>query len=70
MVLKLIKTYRIKRDTYLFNCDFTIENLTNTEKKIRFMNDRVALNVRLGDLLELAVEKAELQLDGSLKETV
>jgi YidC/Oxa1 family membrane protein insertase len=35
-VLKLIKTYRIARDSYLFDCNFTIENLTDSEQKIRF----------------------------------
>ena len=35
-VLKLIKTYKISPKSYLFNCDFTIENLTDTEQKIRF----------------------------------
>ena len=35
-VLKLTKTYRIRRDSYLFDCDLTIENLTSTERKIRF----------------------------------
>ncbi|MFC1634771.1 YidC/Oxa1 family insertase periplasmic-domain containing protein [Planctomycetota bacterium] len=35
-VLKLTKTYRISRDSYLFDCDISIENLTSTEQKIRF----------------------------------
>jgi len=35
-VLKLTKTYRIRRDSYLFDCDFTVENLTDNEQKIRF----------------------------------
>ena len=35
-ILKLIKTYRIRRDSYLFDCDITIENLISTEQKIRF----------------------------------
>jgi len=35
-VLKLTKTYRIHRDSYLFDCDFTIENLTDSEQKVRF----------------------------------
>jgi YidC/Oxa1 family membrane protein insertase len=35
-VLKLIKTYKISPKSYLFNCDFTIENLTDTEQKVRF----------------------------------
>jgi YidC/Oxa1 family membrane protein insertase len=35
-VMKLTKTYRIHRDSYLFDCDFTVENLTDSEQKIRF----------------------------------
>jgi YidC/Oxa1 family membrane protein insertase len=35
-VLKLTKTYRIHRDSYLFDCDITVENLTDDEQKIRF----------------------------------
>ena len=35
-VLKLTKTYQISRDSHLFDCDITIENLTSTEKKVRF----------------------------------
>jgi len=33
--LKLTKTYKISRDSYLLDCDITAENLTNTEHKIR-----------------------------------
>jgi YidC/Oxa1 family membrane protein insertase len=35
-VMKLTKTYRIHRDNYLFDCDFTVENLTDDEQKICF----------------------------------
>jgi YidC/Oxa1 family membrane protein insertase len=35
-VMKLTKTYRIRRDSYLFDCDFTIENLADSEQKVRF----------------------------------
>jgi len=35
-VLKLTKTYRIARDSYLFDCNLTVENLTDNEQKIRF----------------------------------
>ena len=35
-VLKLTKTYRIHRNSYLFDCDFTVENLTDSEQKVRF----------------------------------
>jgi len=35
-VLKLIKTYTIIRGSYLLNCDITVENLSDTEQKIRF----------------------------------
>ena len=35
-VLKLIKTYRISRDSYLFDCNIVIENLTSTEQKFRY----------------------------------
>ncbi len=35
-VLKLTKTYRISRSSYLFDCDIAVENLTSTEQKIRF----------------------------------
>jgi len=35
-VMKLIKTYKIRRDSYLFDCDITVENLTDDEQKVRF----------------------------------
>ena len=35
-VLKLTKTYRVSRDSYLLDCDITIENLANTEHPVRF----------------------------------
>lgn len=35
-VLKLTKTYKVSRDSYLLNCDITLENLTGDEQKIRF----------------------------------
>ncbi len=36
-VIKLTKTYKIKRDSYLLDCDITVENLSNTEQKVSFM---------------------------------
>jgi len=35
-VMKLTKTYRIYHNSYLFDCDITVENLTDDEQKIRF----------------------------------
>jgi len=35
-VFKLIKTYTIIRGSYLLNCDITVENLSDTEQKVRF----------------------------------
>jgi YidC/Oxa1 family membrane protein insertase len=35
-VMKLTKTYRIRRDSYLFDCDVTLENFTDGEQKVRF----------------------------------
>lgn len=35
-VMKLTKTYRVPRNSYLFDCDITVENLTDDEQKIRF----------------------------------
>ena len=35
-VVKLTKTYKITRDSYLLECDLTIENLTGSEQKVRF----------------------------------
>ncbi len=33
--LKLTKIYKISRDSYLLDCDVTVENLVNTEQKVR-----------------------------------
>ncbi len=35
-VLILVKSYKITAGSYLLDCDFTIENLTNSEQKVRF----------------------------------
>jgi YidC/Oxa1 family membrane protein insertase len=35
-VVKLTKSYKITADSYLLDCDFTIENLTDSEQKVRF----------------------------------
>jgi YidC/Oxa1 family membrane protein insertase len=35
-VLKLTKTYTVRKDTYLFDCDIVVENLTGAEEKVRF----------------------------------
>jgi YidC/Oxa1 family membrane protein insertase len=35
-VVKLTKTYKITRGSYLLDCDFTVENLTDSEQKVRF----------------------------------
>ena len=35
-VMKLTKTYRINRDSYLVECDIAVENLTDAEQKVRF----------------------------------
>jgi len=35
-VVKLTKSYKITAGSYLLNCDFTIENLTDSEQKVRF----------------------------------
>jgi YidC/Oxa1 family membrane protein insertase len=35
-IVKLTKTYKITRDSYLMDCNFTIENLTDSEQKVRF----------------------------------
>jgi len=35
-VIKLTKTYRISPDSYLMDCDLTIENLGGVEQKVRF----------------------------------
>jgi len=34
-VLKLTKTYKISWDSYLLDCDITVENLVNTEQKVQ-----------------------------------
>jgi YidC/Oxa1 family membrane protein insertase len=34
--LKLTKTYKVSRDSYLLDCDIVVENLTGTEQKVRF----------------------------------
>jgi YidC/Oxa1 family membrane protein insertase len=34
--LKLTKSYKITAGSYLLDCDFTIENLTDSEQKVRF----------------------------------
>ena len=33
-VLKLIKTYKVRRDSYMLDCDITLENLTPAEQKV------------------------------------
>ena len=35
-VIKLTKTYRISQDSYLMDCDVTVENLGGVEQKVRF----------------------------------
>jgi len=35
-VVKLVKSYKITPGSYLLNCDFTVENLTDSEQKMRF----------------------------------
>jgi len=35
-VLKLTKTYKITRDSYLLDCDITIENISRTEQRVGF----------------------------------
>ena len=35
-VIKLIKTYKVIPNSYLLDCELTIENLTSTEQKVRF----------------------------------
>jgi YidC/Oxa1 family membrane protein insertase len=34
-VLKLTKIYKIRRNSYLLDCDVTVENLVNSEQKVR-----------------------------------
>ncbi|MHC4565832.1 MAG: YidC/Oxa1 family insertase periplasmic-domain containing protein, partial [Planctomycetota bacterium] len=35
-VIKLTKTYRIRQDSYLLDCDITVENLGDVEQEVRF----------------------------------
>jgi len=35
-VIKLTKSYKVKQGNYLFDCDITVENLTNSEQRVRF----------------------------------
>lgn len=35
-VIKITKTYTIRKDTYLLDCDMTVENLSDSEKKVQF----------------------------------
>ncbi|UCC99490.1 MAG: YidC/Oxa1 family insertase periplasmic-domain containing protein [Phycisphaerales bacterium] len=35
-VLKLAKTYKVRWDSYLLDCDITIENVSDAEQKVRF----------------------------------
>ena len=35
-VVKLTKTYKVNRDSYLLDCDIVVENLARTEQKVRF----------------------------------
>jgi YidC/Oxa1 family membrane protein insertase len=35
-MIKLIKTYKVIPNSYLLDCELTIENLTSTEQKVRF----------------------------------
>jgi YidC/Oxa1 family membrane protein insertase len=35
-VVKLTKTYKVSRDSYLLDCDITVENLGSVEQKVRF----------------------------------
>ncbi|MHC4424984.1 MAG: YidC/Oxa1 family insertase periplasmic-domain containing protein [Planctomycetota bacterium] len=35
-VVKLAKTYKVSRDSYLLDCDITVENLGDVEQKVRF----------------------------------
>jgi len=35
-VIKLTKTYQLRRDSYLLDCDITVENLDGVEQKVRF----------------------------------
>jgi YidC/Oxa1 family membrane protein insertase len=43
-IVKLTKTYKITLDSYLMDCNFTIENLTDNEQQVRFdLNGPVGL---------------------------
>ena len=35
-VIELTKTYRVRRDSYLLDCDITVENVGGVEQKVRF----------------------------------
>ncbi|MGD8501530.1 MAG: YidC/Oxa1 family insertase periplasmic-domain containing protein, partial [Phycisphaerales bacterium] len=35
-IIKLTKTYKVGRDSYLLDCDITVENLGSAEQKVRF----------------------------------
>ena len=35
-VMKLTKIYKIRKDSYLLDCDITIENIGNVEREVRF----------------------------------
>ncbi|UCF44283.1 MAG: YidC/Oxa1 family insertase periplasmic-domain containing protein [Planctomycetota bacterium] len=35
-VIKLTKTYRVTLDSYLLDCDLTVENIAESEQKVRF----------------------------------
>ena len=35
-VTKLVKTYKVVPDSYMLDCDITIENLSNAEQRVRF----------------------------------
>ena len=35
-VIKITKIYTIRKDTFLLDCNITVENLSNSEKKVRF----------------------------------
>jgi len=35
-VIKLTKTYKLSRDSYLLDCDITVENIGDVEQKVRF----------------------------------
>jgi len=35
-IVKLTKTYKVRRDSYLLDCEINVENLSDTEQKINF----------------------------------